>query len=51
MDDIFVWPDGTWCYRDELEQVSHMSDDTTVLVYNTNEYRAFLAELPEGTWE
>jgi hypothetical protein len=26
-DDIFVWPDGTMCYRHELEQRSHMSDD------------------------
>ena len=24
---ICYWPDGTWCYRHELEQMSHMSDD------------------------
>lgn len=24
---IFYWPDGTWCYRHELEQMTHMSDD------------------------
>lgn len=24
---ICFWPDGTWCYRHELEQMTHMSDD------------------------
>lgn len=24
---ICYWPDGTWCYRHELEQMAHMSDD------------------------
>jgi len=24
---ICYWPDGTWCYRHELEQMVHMSDD------------------------
>lgn len=24
---ICYWPDGTWCYRHELEQMTHMSDD------------------------
>ncbi len=25
--DIFVWPDGTWCYPENIEEYSHMSDD------------------------
>lgn len=25
------WPDGTWCYRWELEQMTHMSDDFATL--------------------
>lgn len=24
---ICVWPNGTWCYHDELEEMTHMSDD------------------------
>ena len=24
---ICIWPDGTWCYLHESEQMSHMSDD------------------------
>lgn len=24
---ICYWSDGTWCYRHELEQMAHMSDD------------------------
>lgn len=24
---ICYWPNGTWCYRHELEQMAHMSDD------------------------
>lgn len=23
---VYYWPDGTWCYRHELEQMAHMSD-------------------------
>ena len=29
-DDICMWPDGTWCYRSELSEYSHMSDDYEV---------------------
>lgn len=25
--EICYWPNGTWCYRHELEQMTHMSDD------------------------
>lgn len=25
--EIYHWPNGTWCYRHELEQMAHMSDD------------------------
>lgn len=34
-EDIMVWPDdmlgSTWCYRDELEEMNHMSDDYITL--------------------
>lgn len=31
IEDIFVWPDGTWCYRYEAPQYQHMSDDYIVV--------------------
>jgi len=40
-DDILVWPDGTWCYRYELREYAHMSDDYTVLSFGTPEYEIF----------
>ena len=24
---IYYWPDGTWCTEDEIEEMTHMSDD------------------------
>lgn len=30
-DDVIVWPCGTWCYRYELAEFSHKSDDYEVL--------------------
>ena len=27
MVEICYWPNGVWCYRHELEQMGHMSDD------------------------
>lgn len=39
MIEICYWPDGTWCYRHELEQMSHMSDDFSraILPENSDE--------------
>lgn len=41
-EDIIVWPDGTWCYREDLEQYSWMSDDYIVLPVDTPEHTAHL---------
>ena len=30
-DDICLWADGTWCYPDELEDMTHKSDDYEVI--------------------
>lgn len=38
---ILVWPDGTWCYRYELREYAHMSDDYTMLSFGTPEYEIF----------
>ena len=29
--DVIYWPNGVWCYRHELEQMTHMSDDFTLI--------------------
>ena len=35
-DDICYWPDGTWCFADDLEDyLAMMSDDYRVLVEGT----------------
>ncbi len=40
-EDILVWSDGTWCYRYELWEMTHMSDDYLVLSYDSPEYNLF----------
>lgn len=34
-EDICLWPDGTWCYRHELWEMTHMSDDYEVVLFGT----------------
>ena len=40
-EDIMVWPDGTWCYREDLEDMAHMSDDYIVLAFDSADWHAF----------
>ena len=28
---IYMWPDGVWCYEDELPEMTHKSDDFTMI--------------------
>lgn len=42
-DDVILWPDGTWCYRYQLPEYSHMSDDYRVIEFDTFEYDEFFA--------
>ena len=44
-EDIFLWSDGTNCYRYELSEMNHMSDDYIVLYYNSEGYLNFIKEL------
>ncbi|MBT2325539.1 hypothetical protein J7E62_24705 [Variovorax paradoxus] len=30
-EDVCLWPDGSWCYRCDLEEYSWMSDDYEVI--------------------
>lgn len=31
---IHLWPDGTWCFMDELREMTHMSDDYRTIPYS-----------------
>lgn len=42
-EDLIVWPNGAWCFRNELEEMTHLSDDYKVLESNTPEWVEFLS--------
>lgn len=48
IEDILLWPDAddmtgpTWCFRHELSQMTHMSDDFEVLPFDSPRYQRFL---------
>jgi len=44
-DDICLWPDGTWCYWNEIGDYSYMSDDYEVIAEGTSKYDQFLMEI------
>ena len=44
LSDIFVWPDGVWCYRDESHGMHHKSDDYQVLYADSPEWLEFVKE-------
>lgn len=43
-DDVMLWPDGTWCYRSNLWEMTHMSDDYVTIKDGTDEWQDFLLE-------
>lgn len=42
LDDVISWPCGTWCYRADLPDYSHKSDDYQVLKTDSREWQVFL---------
>ena len=44
IEDIILWPDGTWCYRHGLTEYGYMSDDYFVVEYDTIRWYGFLKE-------
>jgi hypothetical protein len=47
-EDILIWADCTWCYRYELSEMNHMSDDYFVLQSDSPNWLLFLEkEFPE----
>lgn len=43
-EDICLWPDGTWCYGEDLDEYTWMSDDYEVIKFDCNAYWKFLLE-------
>ena len=37
-EDIFLFPDGEWCYRYELHEFMWKSDDYEILQFGSNKY-------------
>lgn len=42
-EDIIVWSDGTWCMGEDLEEMTHMSDDFRVISVDSPEWDTFMA--------
>lgn len=35
--DLVVWPDGTWCFFEEIKEMNHKSDDYRIVTYDSAE--------------
>lgn len=44
-EDIIEWPDGTMCFREDLEQMTHKSDDYRVVYFDSSEYEQSLLKM------
>lgn len=42
--DIFIWPCGTWCFREDAGEYAHLSDDYRVLPSESTEAEDFLVQ-------
>ena len=43
-EDICLWSDGTWCYYEELEEMTHMSDDFEIVEMDSPQWRLLVEE-------
>ena len=41
-DDILLWPNGSWCYRSDIQDMSHLSDDYQVLRADSKQWHEFI---------
>ena len=46
-DDLILWPCGTWCYRHELLEFTHKSDDYEEVVFGSARYELLCKELSD----
>jgi hypothetical protein len=42
-DDILLWPDGFWCFRDELNPEFMRTDEYRLIPASTNEAKRILS--------
>lgn len=49
VEDIIVWPCATWCYRSELPEMTHMSDDFEVIPAFSDYWYQFIPALLVST--
>lgn len=47
LEDIVMWPNGTWCYRYEIHEMNHMSDDYFNISFGTEQYNNFFNNLKD----
>lgn len=38
IEDVFIWPNGEWCFRYELSEMTHKSDDYLTVFFGTEEW-------------
>ena len=41
-EDVIVWPCGTWCLREQLHEMTWLSDDYEVMPWNSERAAAYL---------
>jgi len=44
LEDIFLWYDGTWRYRYEYNEMEHVTNDFSILPFDSKEYQELLQE-------
>lgn len=42
LEDLIIWPCGTWCFREDLSCFGHKSDDYEVIPFGCTRYVEFL---------
>ena len=50
-EDICVWANGTWCFREDQPEFTHLSDDFFVLEVDSEGWRTFDPDQPLKHWE
>lgn len=43
-EDICAWPDGDWCWREDLPGMTRKSDDFEIIAFDTPRWHSFEKE-------
>ena len=46
-DDILLWPDNFWCFRDEFRQEFLRDDNYRVILQNSDEWLSYTTHSPK----